>query len=301
MKTGQRRTAFSYIPGYSNNAVIQLIIASGVAYVILALIWAVIRTVYPDDHFFYFYFVPNIGLLDFATFKSHAWTLLTYGWFLHPGKFWELFSNMLWLYCFGNVVQMLVGYKQVIPLYIYSLALGGLLFILGQLIPGLGTIPGNYLLGPSAGVVALATASVTISPKYRFYFTEYFSLPLAVIVAVYIVLMIIGTGFYLPSILLLTGGSAAGFLYIKLLQAGFRPGAWMYSFTGKIEGAFTPKESKEWKTTGSKRNVIINFQPDQKHSVSQKRIDDILDKINQKGYDSISDEEKEILKRASDL
>ena len=33
--------------------------------------------------------------------------------------------------------------------------------------------------------------------------------------------------------------------------------------------------------------------------ITQKRIDDILDKINQKGYRSLSEEEKEILKRAA--
>ena len=35
-------------------------------------------------------------------------------------------------------------------------------------------------------------------------------------------------------------------------------------------------------------------------NVSQKRIDEILDKINQQGYRFLTDEEKEILKRASE-
>jgi hypothetical protein len=34
-------------------------------------------------------------------------------------------------------------------------------------------------------------------------------------------------------------------------------------------------------------------------NVTQQRIDDILDKINQKGYNSLTQEEKDILSRAS--
>jgi hypothetical protein len=34
-------------------------------------------------------------------------------------------------------------------------------------------------------------------------------------------------------------------------------------------------------------------------NVTQQRIDDILDKINQKGYHYLTEEEKELLKRAS--
>ena len=35
-------------------------------------------------------------------------------------------------------------------------------------------------------------------------------------------------------------------------------------------------------------------------NVTQQRIDDILDKINQKGYNSLTAEEKDLLKRASE-
>jgi hypothetical protein len=35
-------------------------------------------------------------------------------------------------------------------------------------------------------------------------------------------------------------------------------------------------------------------------NITQQRIDTLLDKINQKGYESLSDEEREILRRASE-
>ena len=98
------------------------------------------------------YFIPNLALPSSLTaFKSHWWTLFTYGIFQFQNTFFELLSNMLWLYCFGSVVQMLVGHRQVIPLYLYCLLTGGVFYVLAQLLPGeLGKCPA-YILGPRAG------------------------------------------------------------------------------------------------------------------------------------------------------
>jgi len=65
---------------------------------------------------------------------------------------------------------------------------------------------------------------------------------------------------------------------------------------------FNP-DKKEWKKTARKELHYDSkgSQPYKKTAnVTQKRIDEILDKINQQGYRFLSDEEKEILKRASE-
>ena len=286
MKNGQRRSPLSYIPGYSNNAVIQLIIFSGAAYVVLGLIWGVIWIVYQTDLNFKNYFLSLISLPAIADFKTHFWTVVTYGWFLYPGNFWSLLSNMLWLYCFGSIVQNFIGFRQVIPMYAYSIAMGGAFYLLTQLIPGIALTSGK--LGPEAGLVGLAIATVTISPKFRLYFSEYFSVPLFVVVAVFVVLMVVGTGFYPPSLLLLAGGALSGFGYVWLLQAGYRPGAWMYQLTGRIEGLVTPKETKYRSNTGGKRSAILNKTYNTNYQITQKKIDELLDKINQNGYTSLT-------------
>src|ERR1700677_3267019 len=99
MTTGRKRSALSYIPGLTNNAVLKLIIGLMVAYVLLELTWGVMMLVYQDGTNFNRYFIPNIGLPVVALFKHRWWTILTYGWFGY-GSFWEFLSNMLWLYCF---------------------------------------------------------------------------------------------------------------------------------------------------------------------------------------------------------
>lgn len=294
MDTGRKRSALTYIPGYRNNAVLQLIIFSGVIYAMFAITWAVIMLVYQNGDNFTQYFIPNVALPLLGSFKNHWWTILTYGWFHYPHAFWELVSNMLWLYCFGSVVQMLVGHKQVIPLYAYALLAGGVLYIISQLLPGeWGKCPA-YILGPRAGLVGMAVASVTLAPQYRFYLTETFSIRLSVVAAIFGVLMILGSGFYLPVILLLAGGGVTGFVYVGALRAGYRPGEWMYNIFDRLESLVTPDEN----SLRSRKLGALGRQ-DSKSSVSEKRIDEILDKINQKGYNSLSAEERNILLEAA--
>ena len=101
MNTGRRRSALSYIPGLTNNTVMQLIIFSLGAYVVFSFAWAVMLLVYQGEANFTQYIIPEVALPVIASFKAHWWTLFTYGWFQFPHGFLELLSNMVWLYCFG--------------------------------------------------------------------------------------------------------------------------------------------------------------------------------------------------------
>ncbi|MCW3123891.1 MAG: rhomboid family intrarane serine protease [Flavipsychrobacter sp.] len=298
MDTGRRRSALSYIPGLANNAVLQLIIASGLSYVMLSLVWAVITLVYQDQGNFNQYILPNLAMPStLLAFKAHWWTVVVYGWMQYPHAFFELLSNMVWLYCFGSVVQMLVGPKQIIPLFAYSLFFGGVAYVLALLLPGELGKTTAYLLGPRAGLMGMAAAAVTLTPQYRLYLTETFSIPLLVVAGVFTFLMIIGSGFYLPVIIVLLAGALTGFGYIKLLNAGYRPGQWMYQLTHKIASTVTPDEEALRRKNSAKRNEVLSKMYEPRNGVSQSRIDAILDKINQKGYNSLTAEEKETLMR----
>jgi len=295
MSTGQRRSALSYIPGYANNAVIQLIIFSGILSVMLGITWSVMTIIGYGQLAYNQHILANIGLSNPATYGPKLWTILTYG--LFHAHFWELVSNMLWLYCFGSLVQMLVGHKQVIPIYIYSLIAGGIFYKIAQLIPGISISP-DFIIGARAGLTGLAVAAFTLSPKYRFYLTPTFAIPIAVVVGIFIVLMVFSSGFYLPGILLLLGGGLTGFAYIKFLKTGYRPGEWAYTFYARLERTVTPDPDAEWKKHNKRRNEMLRkFEAQQQ--ASQKRIDDILDKINQKGYNALTKEEKDALAQAS--
>jgi membrane associated rhomboid family serine protease len=299
MNTRPKKSLLSYIPGFSTNAVLKIIFACAVAYVMLGITWAVIVQVFDNEAIFNRYFLPNIALPHLADLKSHWWTVFTYGWFHFSGGFFELLSNMLWFYCFGNVVQMLVGHRQILPLFVYSVVAGGVVYLLAQLLPGeLGRCP-QVLLGPRAALAAMAAAAVTLTPNYRFYLTDRIHIHILVIAAVFFGLMVLGSGLYVPVILQLLAGAATGYIYVVTLRNGYRPGDWMYNVGGKIEGIVTPDEEAIRKKKAMKRQQVLSSAYEAKTGVSQKRIDDILDKINQKGYNALSAEEKDILMRAA--
>jgi membrane associated rhomboid family serine protease len=291
----EKRSALSYVPGLKNNAVLQLIIFSSSAYMMLAISWAIIMIVDSGNGaVFQNYFLPNIALAPLAEFKSHWWTIITYGWLQHPNSFMELVSSMLWLYCFGSVVQMLVGHRQVIPLFTYALFVGGICYVLAQLLPGKAALVMPYFLGGRAGIMALAAAAITLSPGYRFYLSDTFSIPLMVVAGIFTVLMLVGSGFNMAILMLLAGGALSGFLYIKLLKGGYRPGDWTYRLAERTEAIVTPKGERTAPRKKGRTIPLGNMRQD----VNQRIIDEILDKINQKGYNSLSREEKEVLLRA---
>jgi membrane associated rhomboid family serine protease len=297
MGTVYKRSISSYIPGYSKNAVLQLIIYSGTAYVVYNLIWAIMVPMLRYDQIsFDEHFTGNLALPALSVFKLKFWTLLTYGWF--STGFWNLVSNMVWLYCFGSLVQIMIGYKQIIPVFIYSLIAGGIFYMLCQFIPGRAFEVNTPLFGPQAGLMGLAIASLTITPNYRFFLTDRFSLPLALVVGIFAVLMIVYTHGQLSLLLLLAGGGLMGFAYVKLLRSGYKPGEWMYDLYGRLEQTVTPDERINRQKNNKRRSQILNKIYEPKQDITQKRIDDILDKINHKGYKSLSQEEKEILLRA---
>ena len=76
----------------------------------------------------------------------------------------------------------------------------------------------------------------------------------------------------------------------------------MNSFFDWCANLFNP-EKKSWKKT-ARKDLYYNTrgtQPFKKvPNITQKRIDDILDKINQQGYRFLTEEEKDILKRAAE-
>ena len=80
------------------------------------------------------------------------------------------------------------------------------------------------------------------------------------------------------------GGAVVGFVYIKLMYAGFD----LSDFISKIK---FPK----FKMKRQKRKYLLVDD----EIVTQEQIDAILDKISQYGYDSLTEREKKILYEAS--
>jgi hypothetical protein len=98
------------------------------------------------------------------------------------------------------------------------------------------------------------------------------------------------------------GAALAGFLFVYYLKRGKDGSVWMKQLYDKAGNLFTP--GKKVTSTSVKEKIFYNSgnrEPYKKTAIiTQKRVDEILDKINQRGYDYLTDEEKSILKKAAE-
>ncbi|MEY4628618.1 MAG: hypothetical protein RLZZ595_944 [Bacteroidota bacterium] len=229
---------------------------------------------------------------------GRPWTILTM-------QFTELktivvISNLIWLWTFGYLVQDLVGGDKLFPIYIYGAFFAGLAFFVTAQIAFPENTSSLFFNGPVAGILALAIAATTISPMYKFFPMIGGGIPLWIITIIYVAL----NGVALASSPLLVVphlvAALSGFIFIKLLIRGNDGGRWMNSLFNTVTNVFSPKKNG----TASIRTTSFYQQGKtkafvKKNGITQERIDMILDKINQKGYENLSEDEKNILKKAS--
>ncbi|RYD52226.1 MAG: rhomboid family intramembrane serine protease [Sphingobacteriales bacterium] len=296
MSSPFRRSSFrTFLPDSNQNAVLHLILATGVCFVALYF-----TTVCFQAFGRYQYHVAQaellsyIGLAPVGAFPGKVWTLLTYG--LFHTSFLGWVGNAIWIYTWGSVVQMLVGHRQVIPIFAGGALLGGIGVLLTGLIPGIGSSP--YLVGSQAGVMALAFAAFTLAPNYRFWLTPTFSLSIKVVLAIFIILNGLGMLNAVPMLAWLAGGALAGFLYVIALRKGARIGERIYGVFDAASQLVTPKAPPVRRRTSAMpprvKGTVIRIQD------RQARVDTLLEKILANGYDALTAEEKEFLKSSGE-
>lgn len=225
------------------------------------------------------------------------WTYLTYM-FVHQG-FLHILFNMLWLYWMGRIVSDIYGSDRVLILYIFGGIAGGVTF---TLISSLGFIPpNNYLIGASGGVLAVIVGTAALLPDYQ--------LRLILIGPVKLKYLAL-VGFILSTVLDFTqnfggkiahvGGAAFGLIYGLQLKRGVeitdKPIGFFKSVidafkTGKKMKVVHKNKKKPGYASNSPKGSYTNLSESEK----QQKVDVILDKISQSGYDSLSKAEKDFL------
>ena len=300
----QSRTRISL--GQSNNALVTLVAICLVTFVGLAFMKAVWYFRYPKELALGFYYRDILSWFvmpaDGHAFLSRPWTIITH-FFVHD-NFWQVLSNMLWLWCFGYILQDMTGNRKLAPVFIYGALAGALAFMLAlHTIPHLrAALPVAVVSGASAGVMALAIVTTLISPNYKLFPLIGGGLPLWALTLLYVVSDLLTVSISDTAILIHhLAGAAAGFLFVFLLRRGYDTSDWMSRFFDWVNNLFHPgkpsgnkpvKEQLFYKSANPPYTRTPN--------VTQERVDAILDKINQQGYHFLTDEEKEILKRAAE-
>jgi membrane associated rhomboid family serine protease len=235
--------------------------------------------------------------------SSRPWTVLTY--MFSDVVLFRAISNMLWLWAFGGILQNLTGNRKLIPVYLYGGLMGAVFFIVATyLIPtNRAFVDSANLLGANAPVMAVAVAATVIAPNYRFFRYIRGGIPIWILTVIYIAVDLAGVAAR-PAAepIAHIGGALTGLLFVVLLRRGMDGSVWMNSLYNWFINLFNPNKQKE--SNSLKEKVFYNTgnrSPYNKTSnVTEQRIDEILDKISQKGYSQLTKEEKDILKRASE-
>jgi Uncharacterized membrane protein (homolog of Drosophila rhomboid) len=302
----QQRNRHRLSIGQDGNALTMLIAINLVVFVLLAFIKVVYYFGYGDEGLSAF----NHNIFEWVTLPAdihkiitRPWTLVTHMFVHDTASVWHILANMLWLWAFGYILQDLTGNRKIIPIFIYSAFAGALSYILAYnfITPLKESLPVAEAFGASAGIMGIAIATTTIAPGYRIFPMLNGGIPLWVITVLYLIIDLATIPYNNPGghIAHIAGG-AMGFLFVTMLQRGNDWGIWMNNFFDWVVDLFNPDKPRKGKVIKSQLFYKSKIQPFKKTPlITQQRIDEILDKINQKGYHSLTEDEKEMLKRAS--
>ena len=287
--------------GQDNNALTWLIIINTVVFVIINFVKVCYFLTYDTSieasqnfqmQILNWFTLPgNINVL-----ASKPWTVITYM-FSHE-SIWQLIGTLLWLWGFGYILQDLAGNSKLVPLYLYGGIAGSIVFILlSNIFPtAFSTAP---LLGGGAAVMSVAVATTALAPRYRIFPMINGGIPLWILTLVFVAIDLATAGSIIYAISNLAG-ALIGFVFIWQMQKGNDWGNWMVGVGEWTNDLFNPEKKYKKKTPAQQNFYRASRKPFEKTPhITQQKLDELLDKINEDGYHSLTSEEKEFLKKAS--
>ena len=244
-----------------------------------------------------------------SRFVLQPWSVLTYM-FMHAGVMHILF-NMLWLYWFGQIFLLFFSARHFRGLYFLGGILGGVLYMLAyNVFPYFSThVDYALLVGASASVLAIATASAYREPNY----------PIQLLLIGTVKLKYLALFMVVTDLLFMTsgnagghishlGGALAGLWFADSLQKGSDRTLWINRLADAVARLFDsaswhrkPKMKvhrggKNGRQKGKYHNP--NFKVYDAHEEEEK-INRILEKVKKSGYESLTQDEKKTLFDAS--
>ncbi len=293
------------------NMVTQLIIANCTVFILVNIIKLVLKIPnsldpIPYDTFLHFFSMPQSG----SFLLTHPWTLIT-STFLHQ-DFSHILWNMLAFYWFGRVVGDLLGNHRILPLYLLGGIMGNVVFFIVANTLNIG----SFALGASAAVTAMLACAALVAPDYIFnvLLIGPVKLKYIALVLIFLDLVAIANNYNAGGSFAHLGGAVMGFIFVYALKKGIDLGKPINTVITSITNLFTGKNKKKF-TYQKGDNKFARFEkaektikdsktkgnrmPDTEGGSEQEQLDIILDKIKQKGYDSLSKDEKDFLFNAS--
>lgn len=248
-----------------------------------------------------------------ALLLTRPWTMVTYMFAQYDVL--HILFNLLWLYWFGSLFMMVATQRQLFALYVLGGLGGGLLFLLCYAVMPVFAFHSAMLIGSSAAVIAIVTATAILMPDFRMHLLFIGSISLKWIAIATIVLVLIGvTGSNAGGEIAHIGGVAVGAVYALRLKRGhditrpFNSGfdrlANLWNrFASTIWGSFTPRQKAQGPAAGQGGGRTNRTQTPPPYGQKNPSCDDndreildaILDKIKKSGYSALTPEERQRL------
>ncbi|MBI5241789.1 MAG: rhomboid family intramembrane serine protease [Elusimicrobia bacterium] len=230
-------------------------------------------------------FVRLFGLVPRQVLQERwVWQPVTYM-FVHGG-FLHLFFNVFMLWMFGMAIEAQWGTREFLKYYFIC----GLSVALVKV--AVWPQSGIPLIGASGALFGLLVAFAMLYPDsvvYLYFFLPVKASHMAILCGLIEFFSMLGQG----------GGRVDHFAHLTGLGVGYLYIRWWWAFKLRVKSAFSDLASGP--VAKSRRPPRQRAEPAPKPAAaSMEDVDRILDKILAKGLDSLTEEEREIMRRYSD-
>jgi membrane associated rhomboid family serine protease len=247
-----------------------------------------------------------------AVLHGQVWRLLTYA-FLHdpgvgpaPGQFfWHIVFNMLFLYWFGRDLEEMYGPREFLAFYLVSALVGGLAFLATGLLTG-----SQYCIGASGAVTAVMVLCALHFPHRTVLLFFVLPVPLWALVGFQVVLdsfLFVNQaagGQALKSRVAVTvhlGGAAFAFLYYRYQWRLSR----IWSLVGTWKAQRRRPKLRVYREEEARPTAAVPAAaPPPAADVDEQleaKLDAVLEKVARSGQASLTESERQILLRASEI
>ena len=278
-----------------NNAVAQIILINVIVFIVHGIFYVFSKSLF--SVIYSQFAIPSYLEL----YIQKPWTLITYA-FTHSMRDpFHIIFNMLVFYWFGKLLNEYLGSNKVIAIYIWGAIVAGLVYLIAyNFVPFYREMSAAILVGASGSVYAIMVAAATLLPEYRFFLLFFGPVRIKYIAAVLIFIsFLFSVGPNAGGNLAHLGGALLGFMFIRQMQKG---NDWSKPVTATIhfvKNLFKPKPKIKVTHRQDEAGMSASVKDNTQQRPDQNEIDRILDKISERGYESLTKEEKEKLFNAS--
>jgi membrane associated rhomboid family serine protease len=212
-----------------------------------------------------------------------AYQLLSYG-FLHDEKnIQHIVFNMISLWFFGRMVEERYGRREFLAFFLAAVVFAGIVWLISELVINQGLAPGPQMLGASGGIAAVLILFAMNYPHQTVLFMFLFPMKMWVLAVILVTVDALGfvRGWQGTAFAAHLGGAAFGYLY--------------YRWGGRLETWLPSGNFMKRLKPGPRLRVHDPMQTD----ADERRMDEILKKIQDHGQDSLTRGERRFMEKQS--